>query len=33
VENRFLYSLVSMAVVSPFGFQVDEIEKDFPSSN
>src|ERR1700720_1721826 len=29
----FSTAFLSMAVVSPFDFQIDEIEKDFPSSN
>jgi hypothetical protein len=32
-QNRFLYCLLPIGVTSTFGFQIDEIEKDFLRAN
>jgi hypothetical protein len=32
-RNRFLYCLLPIGVTSTFGFQIDEIEKDFLRAN
>jgi hypothetical protein len=32
-QNRFLYCLLPIDVTSTFGFQIDEIEKDFLRAN